>query len=45
MTAGFIMVIVMALGFLYLSQFYGNEQWASPETFLANPAPETDVVQ
>jgi ABC-type spermidine/putrescine transport system permease subunit I len=38
MIAGFMIVIIMALGFLYLSQFYGNEQKASPETFLANPA-------
>lgn len=37
MIAGFMMVIIMALGFLYLSQFYGNEQNASPESIMANP--------
>ncbi|MFA6476524.1 MAG: hypothetical protein WCV68_03885 [Candidatus Paceibacterota bacterium] len=36
MIAGFMMVIVMALGFLYLSQFYGdNEGTAQAENSVA----------
>lgn len=35
MSTGFIAVVVIALGFLYLSQFYGTPDTTSPENYLA----------
>ncbi len=35
MIAGFMMVIVMALAFLYLSQFYDQSGQTSPDNFMA----------
>ncbi len=35
MIAGFIIVILLALGFLYLSQYYGEDNTVPPENYLA----------
>ena len=35
MIAGFIIVILLALGFLYLSQYYGEDNAVPTENYLA----------